>query len=234
MLKGRHAGHGRGTPAGCAMKIDGRWIIVPSVAQDIGPRKRAEQAAERQGRMYAALSATNEAIMRATSPEDLYQRVCDAAVNGGKFLTTAVMLPQAGSASVVAISGVAPQALRESRVPLEGPSGEGQGLVGTAFWTCAALRQQRFSQGRAHAPLARHRADAGIKPRPLRFRSRARARPSACCCFTRGRSGPSTRRSSNCSSAWRRTSPSRSTISSTRTSASAPRSASSTSPRTTA
>ena len=36
--------------------------------------------------MFAALSATNEAILRATSEDELFQRVCDAAVFGGKLL----------------------------------------------------------------------------------------------------------------------------------------------------
>jgi len=36
-------------------------------------------------RMFAALSATNEAVLRTTSQEELYQRVCDAAVHEGAF-----------------------------------------------------------------------------------------------------------------------------------------------------
>ena len=46
----------------------------------------AEQITE--ARMFAALSATNEAILRTGSQEELYQRVCDAAVYGGKFKKT--------------------------------------------------------------------------------------------------------------------------------------------------
>ncbi len=36
--------------------------------------------------MFAALSDTNEAIMRVATPQDLYQRVCEAAVRGGRLL----------------------------------------------------------------------------------------------------------------------------------------------------
>lgn len=43
--------------------------------------------------MYAALSATNEAIMRTLSPAELFQRVCDAAVNGSGFKGAAIAIP---------------------------------------------------------------------------------------------------------------------------------------------
>src|SRR5579871_3277483 len=47
-----------------------------------------------EGRMFAALSATNEAILRTDAPEELFQRVCDAAVHGGGFKAAAALLPQ--------------------------------------------------------------------------------------------------------------------------------------------
>src|SRR5688500_3894657 len=62
-----------------AIQIDGRWLVV-SLSKDITQRKAAERAATRLSRMFAALSATNEAILRVETPNELYQRVCDAAV----------------------------------------------------------------------------------------------------------------------------------------------------------
>ena len=47
---------------------------------------RAEQ-------LYAVLSATNEAILRAASAAELYQRVCDAATSSGLISIAAVMVP---------------------------------------------------------------------------------------------------------------------------------------------
>ena len=44
-------------------------------------------------RMFAALSATNEAILYAKSPEELYRQVCEAAFSSEDFLATAVFLP---------------------------------------------------------------------------------------------------------------------------------------------
>jgi hypothetical protein len=55
------------------------------------------------GLMFAALNATNEAILRSKSSSELYQKVCDAAVQGGHIRITAALLPNASkSLEVVA------------------------------------------------------------------------------------------------------------------------------------
>ena len=38
--------------------------------------------------MFAALNATNEAILRSADSSELYQKVCDAAVHGGHIRIT--------------------------------------------------------------------------------------------------------------------------------------------------
>ena len=48
------------------------------------------QDANAAARMFAALSATNEAVLRATSEEDLYQRVCDAASGASDAVSAAM------------------------------------------------------------------------------------------------------------------------------------------------
>jgi GAF domain-containing protein len=47
-------------------------------------------------RMYVALSATNEAIMRSTTRDELFELVCSAAVLGGKFTSTTIALAEPG------------------------------------------------------------------------------------------------------------------------------------------
>ena len=49
-------------------------------------------------RTFAALSATNEAILYAKTPEELYRQVCEAAFSSGDFLATAVFLLEPGPA----------------------------------------------------------------------------------------------------------------------------------------
>ena len=48
-------------------------------------------------RTFAALSATNEAILYAKSPDELYRQVCDAALSSGDFLATAIFLLEPGT-----------------------------------------------------------------------------------------------------------------------------------------
>ncbi len=57
--------------------------------------------------MFAALSATNEAIMRAQTRAELFRLVCEAAVHGGKFTTTLIGLAEPGDdfLRVVATAG---------------------------------------------------------------------------------------------------------------------------------
>jgi PAS domain S-box-containing protein len=117
-----------------AMRLDGRWTIV-SISRDITERKLAEIAAQRFARMFAALSDTNEAIMRAATPEDLYQRVCDAAVRDGKLLGASVcVLDETGAvAHIVAAAGVSAGDLLDARLPIDESTPQGRGLIGSAF-----------------------------------------------------------------------------------------------------
>jgi len=119
-----------------ALRLGGRWVIV-AVARDTTSRKFAERAAVILGRMYAALGATNEAIMHAKSPGELYQRVCDAAVNGGKFINAMVLLPdaQAGQMKIAAVAEAGEQHFRDARISIDEATPEGRGLVGMAFQT---------------------------------------------------------------------------------------------------
>jgi diguanylate cyclase (GGDEF)-like protein/PAS domain S-box-containing protein len=78
-----------------ALHVEDRWLMV-AVTREVTARKLAEEAALRQGRMYATLGATNEAIMRARSPEELYRQVCDAGVHGG-MISAAVLEPDASN-----------------------------------------------------------------------------------------------------------------------------------------
>ena len=119
-----------------AVQIDGRWIIV-SISRDVTERKRAELASQRLARMFAALSDTNEAIMRVSSPEELYQRVCEAAVNGGRLKAASICVPYetSGDAKIAAVAGEGADTLRGVQISIDNATPIGRGLVGTAFRT---------------------------------------------------------------------------------------------------
>jgi PAS domain S-box-containing protein len=121
-----------------AVQIDGRWIIV-AISRDVTERKLAEFALQRLTRMFVALSDTNEAIMRVSSPEELYQRVCEAAVNGGRLKAASICVPYetSGDAKIVAVAGEGADTLRGVQISIDNSTPVGRGLVGTAFRTQA-------------------------------------------------------------------------------------------------
>ena len=116
---------------------NGRFTGYRGVTRNITKRKLAEQHILRLGRMYAALSATNEAILRARSPAELYQQFCDAAVHGGKFVSTAVLLVSVEEnwVRVLASAGLDTARSRGVRISVDASLPEGQGTVGTAYRT---------------------------------------------------------------------------------------------------
>ena len=58
---------------------------VLATAQDVTDRARSEKKIQRLNRLYAFLSQTNQAIVRARSRDELFQSVCAVAVQHGKF-----------------------------------------------------------------------------------------------------------------------------------------------------
>ncbi len=89
-----------GNPLKQQMNVDLKFPVIPEALSDtvLG----AEQAALRLERerlmlMISVLSETTEAILRAETREKLFQLVCDAAMLGGKFTYTMILLAEAGS-----------------------------------------------------------------------------------------------------------------------------------------
>ena len=97
-------------------------------------------------RMYAALSATNEAILRTRAPEELFQRVCDAVVHGGGFMTAGAMLPDPDSwLRIVAVAGYRGKVpIADVRISVNETSDRGRGLAGTAFRTAEPVISNDF------------------------------------------------------------------------------------------
>ena len=111
-------------------------VIGSQIGQFV-QRKRSEQTSLRLARMFAALSATNDAILHAQTPQELYQQVCDAAVHGGRFSNTSIFLVEPGDARVKAVAGAGrvPLDLSASYISIDESIPEGRGLVGIAFRT---------------------------------------------------------------------------------------------------
>lgn len=98
--------------------------------------KQSEKRVHHLAAIYTALTAASEAILRATTPAELYQGVCHAAVDGGKFMTMAIIFPgrDATSFKVVATAGLPSSIIGDARhISADPTSREEIGLVRTAF-----------------------------------------------------------------------------------------------------
>ena len=86
-------------------------------------------------RTFAALNATNEAILYAKSPEELYEKVCEAAFSSGDFLATAIFLlePETNLLRFAAGFGEDIARLRSIDISIVADTPEGSGVCGQAF-----------------------------------------------------------------------------------------------------
>jgi diguanylate cyclase (GGDEF)-like protein len=98
-------------------------------------RAKADKQKERLARMFSALSATNEAIMRAKSRTELFELVCESVSKGAKFTSTCVALAKPGSdyLDMVAVAGLTAERTRKVTLSINADHPEGRGLSGTAF-----------------------------------------------------------------------------------------------------
>ncbi len=98
-------------------------------------KAKAEEQKDRLTRMFAALSATNEAIMRAKTRAEMFDLVCEAAANGGKFTSTTISLanPDSDFLDIVTVAGPTAETTRNVKVSISADRPEGRGLSGAAF-----------------------------------------------------------------------------------------------------
>ncbi|MBN1662984.1 MAG: EAL domain-containing protein [Deltaproteobacteria bacterium] len=117
-----------------AIKLGDRWAIV-STSHDVSNRWIAEESVRRTGRILSMLSTTNEAIMHAKTPGELYQQVCEAAVSGGKLSASAALLPdmKTGIMNIAAADGIDFPELREPPLSVKEISDKGRGIISAAF-----------------------------------------------------------------------------------------------------
>lgn len=116
------------------VRLDGKlWII--SASREITDRVLAEEAARHAKRMYAALSATNEAIMHAETPDALFTEVCRAAVEYGELAAANILLADenTGELKAVAMAGGGQDSTRKAVISVDPGRAEGLGIAGSAF-----------------------------------------------------------------------------------------------------
>jgi diguanylate cyclase (GGDEF)-like protein/PAS domain S-box-containing protein len=105
--------------------------------RDMTEQKVTEDRLLRLTRMFAALNATNEAILRAKSRDELFELVCEAAVTGGRFTSTTIGLadPDSDFFRLVASAGPNAKAILNRQYAITAARPEGRGLMGIAYRT---------------------------------------------------------------------------------------------------
>ncbi|MFZ5555513.1 MAG: EAL domain-containing protein [Pseudomonadota bacterium] len=123
------------------LELDGR-VYIQTVIRDATERKRAEEELRRAQRqlerlncLYAALTATNSAIVHARSEDELLNQVCRAAVDAGKLALAWIGRPAAGGRYLIPVvkAGAATEYLSQITVAVAPDAPEGGGLMGTCF-----------------------------------------------------------------------------------------------------
>jgi len=97
-------------------------------------RADAELRRERLTHMFGALTATNEAILRARTTDEMFQMVCDAVAGPGKALGTAIFLAESDSTWLRRAAGSGKHTIN-MKVSSDPDIPESQGLAGRAFRT---------------------------------------------------------------------------------------------------
>jgi diguanylate cyclase (GGDEF)-like protein/PAS domain S-box-containing protein len=87
------------------------------IGRDVTARKRNEQQVAQLGRMYAALGAANEAVLRARSADEAFERGCEIAVEAGGFLLGVVYRLDAGTQTLKRAAASGPAALADEPEP---------------------------------------------------------------------------------------------------------------------
>jgi diguanylate cyclase (GGDEF)-like protein len=115
-------------------------------------------------RMYAALSATNEAIMRIASPKELYQKICETALTEGSLIGAAILLREPGTEwlRVAAGAGRGIERLQAAQISVAEDSPHGQGLASTAFRSGRPCLSNDFLNDVRSAPWRDNAREAGV------------------------------------------------------------------------
>jgi PAS domain S-box-containing protein/putative nucleotidyltransferase with HDIG domain len=118
--------------------------------RDISRRKLAEAKIQRLTQLYAALSQCNEAIVRCTSEEELFPRICrDAVQFGGLKMAWIGLIGEDSQVKAVAAYGEGTEYLEGIRVSADADDPFGRGPTGTAI----RENQPQWCQDFQHDPL---------------------------------------------------------------------------------
>lgn len=112
----------------------GQVVAAVEVVRDVTQRKQTELHLTRFMNMYAALSHSNKAILESLTREEMFERVCNTAVNFGKFTLVVIgWIDLDGVVRSVAHCGEASRYLDGLVVHADARKEEGRGPTGRAI-----------------------------------------------------------------------------------------------------
>ena len=107
----------------------GSIVAAVEIVRDVTSRRQSEERLTHFMNMYAALSHTNKAIMECATREEMFNRVCCAAVEFGKFsLAVIALVDPEGAVRSVANCGFASPYLETLVIQTDAASADGLGL----------------------------------------------------------------------------------------------------------
>jgi PAS domain S-box-containing protein len=123
----------------CVRRADGQADYFVATIEDISGRKRAEAKIQRVNQLFATLSQCNQAIVRAASEAELFQKICrDAVTFGGMKMAWIGMIDASGQqVKPTASFGDMVGYLDDLRILLDATTPLGQGP------TAAAIRENK-------------------------------------------------------------------------------------------
>lgn len=116
---------------------DGSWW-VQSIIRDISERRKAEQQILRLKNIYAALSQTNQCIVRVSDQSALFKNICDIAIRFGHFRLAWIGIVDETTKKVVVEASAGPELayLDDVLVSVDPGSAHSTGPSGQAILTC--------------------------------------------------------------------------------------------------
>jgi PAS domain S-box-containing protein len=120
-----------------ALKIDIEGTAYhQAIIRDITQRNREKRQLENANRLYAVLSGCSQAIFRAATEQELFDGVCEAAVQEGGFPLAGIVKAELESKDVHPVASAGPSKAYLNEIRLSARlDAFGQGVIGTAFRT---------------------------------------------------------------------------------------------------
>jgi PAS domain S-box-containing protein len=143
---------------------DGGLQKIIAFGVDITEREKAALRIAQLSRLYAAMSAANESLLRSRNPTEVYAAICRACVEHSGFMLAWVGLadPDAKRIVVTAASGPAIDYLDGISISTEADTPTGRGPTGLAFREHRAYICNDFAADPAFAPWRENAARHGL------------------------------------------------------------------------